>query len=94
MNVLSLTPTLPAALAARHTPPPAAACERVTLARRELLDVPAPRGRRVTCHHGRLWLTFEGCRADIVLEAGDTHRCRERGRLVVQALRDAIVELG
>lgn len=91
MNVLPLT--LPAPPAARRAPLPAAASAPVRLARRELLDVPAPHGRRVTCHHGRLWLTFEGCGADVVLDAGDTHHCHERGRLVVQALRDAIVDL-
>ena len=93
MNVLPLPLALPAPLAARCVPLPAAASAPVRLARRELLDVPAPHGRRVTCRQGRLWLTFEGCGADVVLEAGDIHLCHERGRLVVQALRDAIVEL-
>ena len=93
MNALQLTLSAPALLRARRPTPRAAAPEPVALARRALLDVAAPQGRLVTCRQGRLWLTFEGCRADFVLEAGDTHRCRERGRLVVQALRDAIVEL-
>lgn len=86
MNVLPLKLTLPLSLVAP-------ASELVTLDKRELFAVPAPQGRSITCRRGCLWLTFEGCATDVVLEAGDTHDCHDRGRLVVQALRAATVEL-
>lgn len=48
-----------------------------------------PAGRTVTCEVGTLWLTFDGEPADVILEAGRSHR----SRLAIHALDTAAVRV-
>jgi hypothetical protein len=52
-----------------------------------------PAGRTVTCDAGTLWLTFDGEPEDVILEAGQTHRCTHRSRLAIHALDPAAVRV-
>lgn len=52
-----------------------------------------PLGRTVTCDAGTLWLTFDCKSLDIVLEAGQSHRCADATALMVYALEPARVRL-
>lgn len=55
--------------------------------------VTRPRGRLVTCKAGTLWLCFDGEADDIVLEAGQSHRCSRGSALSIHALTPAVVAL-
>jgi hypothetical protein len=48
---------------------------------------------RVACVAGRLWATIDGGTADSVLTAGESVTYRERGNIVIQALRTAAVRI-
>jgi len=60
-----------------------------TLARGRLHRIEDGRGRLVQCLGGRLWLTQEGERRDIVLEAGDEAPIEHDGLTILSALRDS-----
>ena len=62
---------------------------RSALIRRALLACDDPYGKTLACESGCLWVSFEGCSADLVLEAGQTLTCSQSGRMIVQALRDS-----
>ncbi len=55
------------------------------------LWIARPRGRCIRCASGTLWLCFDGEQVDIVLEAGESHRCRSGSRLSIHALAAAAV---
>jgi hypothetical protein len=74
--------------------PPTAAPAPFPLARAATHWVARPRGQVVTCEAGTLWLTFDGERRDIVLDAGESHRCDSDARLAIHALAAARVHLG
>lgn len=80
-------PFLPAAAA------PAVPARQHALRHSSLLTVERPLGRRVACESGQVWLTFDGCREDYILAAGQSLECREPGRLLVSALQDATVRV-
>lgn len=48
-----------------------------------------PLGRTVTCETGTLWLAFDHEPVDIILEAGQSHRCTKASRLSIHALTAA-----
>ena len=48
-----------------------------------------PLGCEIFCKEGTLWLTFDNEPADIVLEAGESHRCSVDSALLIQALQSA-----
>ncbi len=48
-----------------------------------------PLGRTVTCETGTLWLTFDNEPADVILEAGQSHRCTNASKLGIHALSAA-----
>lgn len=50
------------------------------------LWVSQPMTRDVNCLEGTLWLTFDGVRRDIILEAGQSYRCDCASRLAIHAL--------
>lgn len=60
-----------------------------TLARGQLQRIEDGRGLLVQCLGGRLWLTQEGERRDIVLEAGDEAPIEHDGLTILSALRDS-----
>lgn len=57
------------------------------LARGATVWVDRPRGRLVRCVAGTLWLTFDGEPQDVILEAGDSHRCTCASRLGIHAMQ-------
>lgn len=63
------------------------------LAHTALRWVQRPCGLVVTCEAGALWLTFDGEEHDIVLEAGQSHRCESDSRLAIYALAAAQLHL-
>ena len=50
------------------------------------LAVPQPRGTRIDCLHGCLWLTHDNEPQDIILAAGDSYFADLDGRLLVYGL--------
>ena len=52
-----------------------------------------PLGRTVTCETGTLWLTFDNETADVILEAGQSHRCASASKLAIHALSAARVSV-
>jgi hypothetical protein len=52
-----------------------------------------PLGRTVTCESGTLWLTFDHETADVILEAGQSHRCASTSKLAIHALNAARVSV-
>jgi hypothetical protein len=46
-------------------------------------------GRIVRCISGSLWLSFDGDPRDVVLAAGQAHRCDRNTPLFVEGLEDA-----
>ena len=53
-----------------------------------------PLGRTISCQTGTLWLTFDGQPRDIVLEAGQSHRCVSSSALSIHAISAATVRVG
>jgi hypothetical protein len=51
-----------------------------------MLAVPQPRGQRIECLRGSLWLTHDGDPKDIVLAAGDSYTVDRDARLLVYGL--------
>ncbi len=48
--------------------------------------IPSPRGMRVTCTAGVLWLTVESESGDLFLTPGRSHLIRARGLALVEAI--------
>ena len=75
-----------------------ATCERVRIHRAAgtlwTLRVRAIRPARITCVRGTIWITMEGCPRDIVLaKENDSQAFQENGKLVVQALANAVFDV-
>jgi len=51
--------------------------------------VPAPTGLRITCVSGDLWITQAGGANDTIVRRGTSFVTTTRGKVVVQAMRDA-----
>ena len=51
------------------------------------------RGAAIRCVHGLLWITQDGHRRDIVLEAGQSHVVDDDSRAIVFALRASSVDV-
>jgi hypothetical protein len=82
--------TLPAALLAvlQRAAAPAAPVVRV-LDQGATTWIARPLGRTVTCETGTLWLTFDNESQDVILEAGQSHRCAKASKLAIHALSAA-----
>ncbi len=52
-----------------------------------------PLGRSISCESGTLWLTFDGEPQDIILEAGESHRCASSAKLAIHALAPAALRV-
>ena len=61
----------------------------LTLAKGRIHRVTEPRGRRVECLGGVLWVTQDGDRRDIILEAGDAFDFDRADGVLLSALKDA-----
>lgn len=57
-----------------------------TLNSSAIARVSCPRGQRITCVSGALWLTFDGQPEDYVLEAGQSMFCEHDAPLLIAAL--------
>lgn len=64
---------------------------RYTLARRELLALEHARGFVVDCVEGELWITADGAAGDTLLRAGERLHLGGSPRVVISALRPAVV---
>jgi hypothetical protein len=84
---LATTPVLPAQIV-RGTP------DEFDLPRGALWGTTPRPGLHIRCTRGQLWITQAGSADDIVLLADDTFTPAPRGRVVIQALTDARVNLG
>jgi hypothetical protein len=56
------------------------------LPRDAVLRVERPLRRTVRCIDGCVWITFDGDRRDVILDAGSEHRCDRGTTLIIQAL--------
>ena len=71
----------------RRTAPPARRAEvDVSLAPDRVHRIGRSLGCEISCQEGTLWLTLDNEPTDIVLEAGESHRCGVDSDLLVQAL--------
>jgi hypothetical protein len=66
-----------------------AAPEVACLDKRATLWIARPQGQTVTCESGTLWLTVDNEPTDVILEAGESHRCTKASRLGIHALAAA-----
>lgn len=57
------------------------------------LWIARPLGRSVTCETGTLWLTFDNEADDVILEAGQSHRCAKAAKLSIHAMAAARVSV-
>lgn len=64
---------------------------RYTLARRELMALEHPRGFAIECVEGELWITADGEAGDTILFAGQRLRLENRQKVVISALRPAVM---
>ncbi|WP_269532171.1 DUF2917 domain-containing protein [Chitinimonas sp. BJYL2] len=62
------------------------------LAWHHLRSVNADLGDRIHCHEGQLWIT-DAAGNDVLLSAGQSHRISHRGRVVIEALSAARLQL-
>ncbi len=87
--------TLPAGLRALFQRPVTAPATPATLQLGTNVTawVDRPLGRTVLCETGTLWLTFDNDMADVILEAGQSHRCANASRLAIHALGAARVSV-
>ena len=60
----------------------------MTLARGAVLACTGRKPMVVRCDEGRVWITHSGEPGDIILNAGESYRSRNAGRLVVESLAD------
>jgi hypothetical protein len=67
---------------------------RLQLSRGEAMPVRDGAGGTVYAHEGRVWITEEDARADVMLAAGESFRLARRGLAVVEALSDASISIG
>ena len=51
--------------------------------------VARPLGRTIRCEAGTLWLTFDREPLDLILEAGQSHRCDKASKLGIHAMAAA-----
>lgn len=65
----------------------------VTLGQGDILRITDSRGLLVQVAQGRIWLTEEGDRRDIVVGPGHAHRLERAGLALVYALEPVVVSL-
>ena len=78
-----------ACLGAYFSGPADEAARRGSLDSSSFARVASPRGQRVTCLTGVLWLTFDGVSQDVVLEAGQSLVCEHDASLLIAAFGQA-----
>lgn len=63
------------------------------LAKSVVVQLRGARGTEIRCTGGQIWITEEGHATDFFIGAGERHRVRSDGRVVVEALRNAILQI-
>lgn len=63
------------------------------LARGSTHWVRRPLGREIHCEAGTIWLAYDGEPQDIILESGQSHRCRCASPLSIHALANSRLRL-
>lgn len=63
------------------------------LKKRQLLKVHGGIGHAIVCHSGSVWLTQDGDRRDIVLEAGESFALDRSGLVLLQALEQSAISI-
>ena len=66
---------------------------RIQLVRGEAVPVRDAKGRTVSAHAGRVWITEENGTRDVVLEPGESFRLAHSGLAVVEAFSDASISI-
>ena len=98
LTLPAFTFPLPASLRHFFVPSTAAAPRAAggvrTIAKGASAWLDARAGLEVSCTAGTLWLTYDGQQRDIVLAAGESHRCDGPGRLCVHAIEAGAMRLG
>ncbi len=61
----------------------------LSIAKGRVRRVPSPLGRRIECLSGVIWVTQDGDRRDIVLEAGEAFEFDRTRGVLVSALKDS-----
>lgn len=51
-----------------------------------IVGIARPLGRTIYCAAGTLWLTFDNEAQDVIVEAGQSHRCAKSSKLLIQAM--------
>lgn len=69
------------------------ATHRFCIARKGFVVVDGTRTAELRVHRGRVWLTQEGDRRDVVLGPTETIRLERNGRALVEGLADTEVSL-
>lgn len=72
---------------------PAAPMAPQCLAKGATTWIARPLGRTMRCEAGTLWLTFDGEPQDLILEAGQSHRCSKASKLGIHAMTAARLTL-
>ena len=69
-------------------------CIELYLKRREVLNLNHPQpGVAIECEKGVLWLTVTGGGKDYTLATGEKYIVRETGSVLIEAVRNAVVNL-
>jgi hypothetical protein len=66
----------------------------VEMRRRDVEWIERPvQGTKIMVEEGIVWLTQSGDRRDYILASGDKFAATKRGKLLIQAMRDAVVRI-
>jgi hypothetical protein len=75
-------------------PLPAVRLGERRLAAGESVHYDDARGRTLCCLAGRLWITHDHDRRDVVVDAGESYYVVSRQHMIVHALRDGTLRVG
>ncbi|MCZ7562600.1 MAG: DUF2917 domain-containing protein [Burkholderiales bacterium] len=65
----------------------------IDIERGKIVPVEEPRGMRIVCTRGEVWITQHRCTEDVILGPGQSFRSTAPGAVLVQALRTASLTL-
>jgi hypothetical protein len=65
----------------------------IRLAPRALFDLPDASGAEIRCLSGTVWITVDGDRRDVVLEAGESFSTGQHGRALVYAIGASAIQV-
>lgn len=71
----------------------APSCATRSIARQQILRLPAALGQRIECLEGCIWITMDRDRRDVVVAAGEAFTADRHQRVLVHALQPSCVRL-